>query len=43
VVGAILATVLARAFGFKVVLACALRVYLVGVAALLRIPAPSRV
>jgi hypothetical protein len=42
VVSAILATVLAMAFGFKVVLACALAVYLVGIAALFRIPAPSR-
>jgi hypothetical protein len=40
VVASVLATILAMSFGFHAVLALAAAIYAVGVAALLRIPAP---
>jgi hypothetical protein len=40
VISSVLATLLAMSFGFKLVLALALVAYLIGVAALLRLPAP---
>jgi hypothetical protein len=43
VVSSVLATILAMALGFNAVLLSALGVYLVGIAALLRIPAPEAV
>ena len=43
VVSSVLATILAMALGFNTVLLSALGVYLVGIAALLRIPAPEAV